>query len=185
MASSILGRTGVALLGGVAAMACTGAVAAQTVTLSYFVTNTSATTQSYSITETLGGVTFGGPLLLSGSIVGTVTDLDGDTASASSILGGSIYTAMIDGNDVFSLMTSYTFSAPGPFLSGSSPVQSFSAQPLVVGVSSTMSIHLEFELSPGDSVNFASVFTVVPAPAAFVALSGLAGLVGGSRRRRA
>lgn len=185
MASSILGRTGVALLGGVAALVLSTTAVAQSVNLNYFVTNNSDSTQSYNITETLGGITFAGPLLLSGSIIGTVTDLDGDTASASSLLGGSIYTAMIDGNDVFSLMTGFSFSAPGPFTSGSSLTQSFSEFPLIVGQSSSISIHLEFELSAGDSVNFASVFTVIPAPAAFVVLSGLTGLAGVGRRRRA
>jgi len=185
MASSMFGRTRVALPGGIAALVFSAAAAAQTVSLNYFVTNDSGTTQTYNITETLGGITFAGPLLLSGSISGTVTDLDGDTASASSLLGGSIYTAMIDGNDVFSLMTGYSFSAPGPFLAGSSQPQSFSAFPLFVGMSSSISIHLEFELSAGDSVNFASVFTVIPAPAAFAVLSGLTGLAGLGRRRRA
>ncbi len=126
--------------------------------------------------------------LMNGSIVGTVLDLTGDDATVSALGDSSIYTARIDFVDERSLMVDpFSASAGAPFFSGPVGPEDFGIPvPEVASqdVNTTIQIFLEFELSPGDSASFVSIFEIVPSPGGLAVL-GLAGLAGRRRRRRA
>lgn len=183
MASLMFGRVSMAIAAGVAAL--TASAAADTIILNYVVTNTSNATQTFTITaNNLASVA--GPTLISGSITGTVTDLNGNGATVAAVNGGSIYTALVDlFTPVRTLMSApFGFSA-GNFLSGIGGPQSFALEPSIQ-VNSFIGITLQFTLTAGDSASFTSIFTVVPipAPGAVVALGGLLCPVVLGRRRR-
>ncbi|MBX3354201.1 MAG: hypothetical protein KF724_00710 [Phycisphaeraceae bacterium] len=178
MASNLFGRAGLAVVG--AAVALTASADAATIIFNTVVTNTSNSVQTYSITET-AVASVAGPTLISGSVTGTVTDLNGNSATVAPVFGGSIYTAIIDlVNPVQSLLTGApaAFSA-GQFLSGNSTPEAFFNVPSIQ-VNNFISIRLEFTLTPGDSASFTSIFTVIPSPAGFAVMGGLVAL----RRRR-
>jgi hypothetical protein len=172
-----------AIAGGVAAL--TASAAADTIILNYVVTNTSNATQTFTITDNIAA-NVGGPTFISGSVTGTVTDLNGNGATvATSPAGSSIYSALIDLGTVRTLMDpGFSFSA-GNFLSATGGPQSFALEPSIA-VTAFIGITLTFTLTAGDSASFTSIFTVVPipAPGAAVALCGLAGSVALGRRRR-
>lgn len=188
MGSMTFGRSGVVLGGAVAALALVSAAAAETVIFNYVVTNTSNSVQTFTIFGTLDVAPIAGPTVMSGSITGTVTDLNGNGAEVTSDPFGvdSIYTAIVDGVDeVRYLMTDFSFDAAGPFLSGTGGPQAFANEAGPVGgVATKIGIRLEFTLSAGDSASFTSIFTIetIPAPAGMAVL-GL-GVVGLGRRRR-
>jgi len=186
MGSMTFGRAGVVLGGAVAAIAVASAASAETVIFNYVVTNTSNSVQTFTIFGTMLVAPIAGPTTMSGSITGTVTDLNGNGAEVTSDPFGvdSIYTAIVDGTDeVRYLMTDFSFEANGPFLSGTGGPQAFSNEAGPAGgVAISIAIRLEFTLTPGDSASFTSIFTIVPAPAALAVL-GL-GVVGLGRRRR-
>jgi hypothetical protein len=152
------------------------------------VTNTGATTETYSLLMSLGAGPIAGPTSLSGGVSGSVTNLAiGGSATLAAPTGGNIYSAFIDVSDPNTDPTAatlwgdpYSLVASGPFASAS---DSTSFDGLVGGsVNSNVAILLTFTLSPGDTATVNGVFTVVPAPGA-LALFGLFGLAG--RRRRA
>lgn len=155
------------------------------------VTNTSASTQTFFLDVALP---IGMPLastLIGGSITGTVTDLTGDGATVSAT-GDSdaIYRALTDVDGGFngtlagSLLVgasattgAFQSTTIGPDTFGSPiPSQPYGA------VNTNIAIRLAFTLTAGDSASFTSLFVVVPAPGAAVAMIGLMG-VGGRRRR--
>lgn len=158
------------------------------ITANIVVTNNSNVTQTFTLLTGMGtGVSFDNALV-SGSVVGTVTDLTFDDATVSAAPGGSIYTGLIDGGGVQTLLDDpFSQSAGGPLLSSEIGPASFGTpDPVSSGVPlvNQIGILLEFELSAGDSASFTAIFEVVPAPGVF-AVFGLAGLTGRRRRRRA
>ncbi len=126
--------------------------------------------------------------LMNGSIVGTVLDLTGDDATVSALGSSSIYTARINSVDERSLMVDpFAASAGAPFFSGPVGPEDFGIPTPEVAsqdVTTNIQIFLQFELSPGDSASFVSIFEIVPSPGGLAVL-GLAGLAGRRRRRRA
>jgi hypothetical protein len=179
MASKMLAGSG--LLAAVIAGSIGTTAAADTVILNYVVTNNSLVTTTFLITANeIANIS--GPTLMTGSVQGTVTDLNGDGAFVGVPASGFMYTALIDGVSAGAGMQ--LMNAPfaaGQFLSGTGGPE-FSG--IVVGpqVNATIGIMLEFTLSPGDSASFTSIFTVIPGPGV---LAGMAGLVALGRRRRA
>jgi hypothetical protein len=154
----------------------------------FVVTNNSAITQTFSITVNLPIGAIVPASVTGGSVTGTVTDLNGNGATVSAVGGGSIYTSLIDGSAWQSLLTGASASA-GNFLSSTIGPDSFGGPviPSLPGpaVVNTIGITLEFDLTPGDSASFTSIFVVEPIPGpGGVALLSVAGLVGMGRRRR-
>lgn len=156
------------------------------------VTNTSTTTQSLFVQITLPTNLAMPQTLVGGSITGTLTDLNGDGATLSSIGSNSIYTALTDlGFGTQALaggLLSSTSVSTGPFLSASIGPASFGdpipSQPHGA-VNENITVQFQFSLSAGDSASFTSIFVVEPVPApGAMALLGLAGLAAGRRRRR-
>ncbi|MBT8485408.1 MAG: hypothetical protein HKO59_06065 [Phycisphaerales bacterium] len=151
------------------------------------VTNNSDEFQSFSLLMTLGGVSPIGPSsLMAGSVGATVTNnqVDGD-ATLRAGAGGSVYSGLIDLASVATLWDDpYSLVATGPFATASDDT-SFGDPVKVPGpaVTDSISILLEFELSPRDSASVSGTFSVVPGPGALslLAVFGLAG----RRRRRA
>lgn len=184
MGSMTFGRSGVVLGGALAALAVASSAAAETVIFNYVVTNTSNAVQTFTIFGTADIDPIAGPTTMSGSITGTVTDLNGNGAEVTSDPQGvdAIYTAIIDGvNEVRYLMEDFSFAAPGPFLSGNGGPKQF-ANEVGPAVLDKISIRLQFTLSAGDTASFTSIFTIVPAPAGMAVLA--LGVVGAGRRRR-
>jgi len=180
----MFGRTGLGVLAGVAAL--TASAAAETVTLNFVVTNTGAVENEYTFNAFSAPFSLAGPLTMSGSITGTVTDLNGNTATVNpSAQGAFIYTALIGGVAQKSLMD--TGFGAGQFLSGNGgPVEFFNENTNVGSVNNQqLQIQIKFKLSAGDTASFTSIFTVVPAPGALVAMAGLIGSGAMFRRRRA
>ncbi|MFO0895742.1 MAG: hypothetical protein U0574_12400 [Phycisphaerales bacterium] len=183
MASFLNGRSGFALASIAAPFAAAAAANAAVVTVNYVVTNTSNSTQTFVYEQNIGAL-LGPSSIMTGSVTGTVTDLNGDGAEVTTVgQVGSIYTALIDGVGVRGLLgPGFSFNA-GQFLSSTSGSDSFTAEP-GPGVNSQIGIRFEFTLTAGDSASFTSIFTVnaVPAPGA-IGLLAVAGLVGLRRRR--
>ncbi len=157
------------------------------VTANIVVTNNSNSTQTFSLLMTQGTVVSFPDADMSGSVVGTVTDLTFDDATVAAASGGSIYTSFIDGTAVQSLLDDpFSQSAGGPLLSSQVGPASFGTpDPLASGedLDNDIAIFLEFTLSAGDSASFTAIFEVVPAPAALALFAGV-GLVSRRRRRR-
>lgn len=156
------------------------------------VTNTSDSTQTFFLDVALPINTPLAATLIGGSVTGTVTDLNGDGATVSSIpTGGPIYQALTDVDGGFngtlagSLLVAASAST-GAFQSATiGPEQFGSPIPSMPygAVNTNIAIRLAFTLTAGDSASFTSLFVVVPAPGVAVAMLGLLGV--GSRRRRA
>jgi hypothetical protein len=161
----------------------------------FVVSNTSAVTQTFTLTVTLplGGVV--GPFSeIGGSVTGSVTDLNGNGATLATAAGTPIYQALADGNIAGTLLNDPTSVSTGAFGSAVvGPAQFGDGGPggipslPYVAINTDIAITLTFTLTAGDSASFTSIFAVeasnIPAPGA-LALVGIAGLVG-SRRRRA
>lgn len=159
------------------------------------VVNLGLTPRTFTITFTANVGPQGPSTLTSGRVtdaLGSITLLSG---TLSSISGTPVYSALIDGspvhtllNDPFSATNSAfndQFGGPGAVLLGLVPA------PTVPGpaVSNTIGIRLTFALSPGAAVGIGAAFVVepVPEPTTVLLLAfGLGGLaVAGSSRRRA
>jgi hypothetical protein len=147
-------------------------------------TNTSGSTQTFTVTvispllQPISGQT-----QIQGSIGGSLVDTGpGAGATVAAPSGGSIYTALIDGNPVRTLMDDpFSFSVPEN-QADSIPSQSFPFEPGPIGAFNDIAIQHTFTLTAGDSVTFSSAFTVVPSPAG-LAIFAAAGLLGCRRRR--
>jgi len=162
------------------------------VTADLAVTNTSASVQSFFalVTLTLDQPITGGTLM-NGQVSAGVTDFLGTGATVSTISSGQfagdpIFTALIDGNEVQSLMNDPTNVTANPF-SSNSEAATFGQPGPIAGpdAMNTISVWLKFDLTPGDTANVVGTFQIVavPAPAALPALA-LFGLLAGTRRRR-
>lgn len=149
------------------------------------VTNTSAVTQTFVINVTLPiAPAFGAPSLIQGSVSGSLTDTSSATgfgtigfASLAAVTGGSVYTGLIDGTSVRTLLDD-PFSIAVLVNNGSSvigpadfgiPVR----ESIATATTTDIGIELRFQLSAGDSASFTSVFDVIPIPE-----PNTAGLVG-------
>src|SRR5262245_60866263 len=145
------------------------------------VTNTTATTQIYSVTVGLP-TSFGAPNLISGNITTGVIEGGGDTATVSTVPGQPIYKGQIDFNTVATLQ-----SDPFSVTTSTSNAVSASFGPTVsaVPVLGNIGIQLTFRLTAGDTASILSRFdvTAVPEPSS-LALSGLAVAVFAIGRRR-
>jgi MYXO-CTERM domain-containing protein len=151
-----------------------------------FVNNTLAT-QTYTIVVEVPVEAVGPGSFMDGSMGGSVTDANGSGfAMISALPEGAVYSALIDGNVVWTLLND-PFSASPANNGGTATYSDSFGQPVPVGgpsVTSTIGIMLQFQLTAGDSVAMTSFFRVEPIPApAGLALLGLAGLAGRSRRR--
>jgi hypothetical protein len=123
--------------------------------------------------------------VMQGSITGTLgSGVPGtNTATLAAVGGDSVYTALVDGvgvqtllDDPFSVSTSFTTGFGTADFGIPSPIPG----PAVVN---TIGIRHSFFLTAGDSATFSSAFVVnVPTPGT-VALMGLAGVVSLRRRR--
>jgi hypothetical protein len=154
------------------------------VTNFFTVTNNQAFTDLFTLTVLLPispAITPSSIML--GSIVGTVTDNNNNNAFVSAPTGGSIYTGLIDGLSVQTLMSDpFSEDAGGPMLSGVVGPASFGPTGGPAALTS-IAVTVSFLLSPGDSASFTAFFSVeVPGPAG-LPLIALFGLVGRRRRR--
>lgn len=147
--------------------------------------NNLAVAQTFTITVQIPiAPAIGAPITIQGSIVGGATDFNGNGVTLSNSTG-SIYTALVDGNPVQTLLDSpQSYSAGAGGSVGFGPA---SFGPFAIGSPATTSIGItiNFTLSPGDLASYTSVFTVTPEPGTLLLVgSGIAGLVAfGSRKR--
>ena len=159
------------------------------VTNNFTVTNNLAVDQTFIITSTIGVVPIGPSSLTSGSVGGSITDNNGNTATISDN-SAAIYTALIDGAAYQTLLDpvfSVTTSAGGTSLFGGVDFGLPPNSQPGPSISTDIGIRMEFILTPGDSVSFTSRFEVqaVPVPAAvWLFGSGLLGLVGIARHKK-
>lgn len=157
------------------------------VTNNFTITNTSGSTQTYSLGTTLGVVPAIPNGAMRGSIGFSLTDNNGNGATMATS-GTSIYKGTIDGNTARTLWdpaTSFTASF------GSTSSSTFFGFPTreaaPESIDTNIGLLITFSLTSGDSVSFTSNFDVVPVPvpaAVWLFGSGLLGLFGLSRRKR-
>ncbi len=124
--------------------------------------------------------------LMGGSVAGGLTT-DGDGGTLSSFGGDPVWAALIDGNQVQTLLNDpFAVSLPGFGSIGILPEAFGMPIPSMAGpaVNDTIGIRLRFTLSSGDQASFSTVFIVeaIPAPAGLAVL-GMFGVFGGRRRR--
>lgn len=151
----------------------------------YVIQNLSSEAITFEITVSLPTALAGTPWLYGGSVSGGLTT---QGAGEISSLGSALWTASSGANvigtlfdDPFSVARTEAGSSSLGFESFGDPIPSLPGPDL----GSDLSITLKFVLSGNSSASFTSVFVaLVPAPGA-VALLGLGGLLGASRRRRA
>jgi hypothetical protein len=157
------------------------------VTNNFTITNTSGSTQTYTLGTTIG-ITPAIPIgAMQGSIGFTLTDNNSNGATLATS-GVSIYQGEIDGNVARTLWNPTTsFTAPFASTSSSTYFGFPTREAAPESIDSDIGILITFSLTNGDSASFTSNFDVVPVPvpaAVWLFGSGLLGLFGLSRRKR-
>ena len=160
------------------------------------VMNTSTTSSTFyiQIAKDIDGIYSSGSLV-GGSVSGSFTDLNGNGVTVSSLSGGSIYSAFVDGSasDIFdgtnvgTLLNDASGSAIS-FFSGTFAGESFGDFPTIPGavgpvIDTNFGILLGFELTAGDTAAFTSSMAIATPAPGVLALFSIAGISG--RRRRA
>jgi len=159
------------------------------VTNNFAITNTSGSTQTFTIGTTIGVSPAIPNGLMRGSIGLSVTDNNNDGATLSTS-GQSIYTAFIDGTGARTLWdptTSFSPSFNGSTISDNINFGFPTRELAPESIDSTIGITITFSLTAGDSASFTSNFDVVPVPvpaALWLFGSGLLGFTMVARRRR-
>jgi len=156
------------------------------VTNNFTITNTTGSTQTYTMTTTLGITPVIPNGLMQGSIGFSLTDNNGGGATLATS-GASLYQGMIDGNVARTLWDSSTsFTAPFATISDSTffgfPTREIAPE----SIDSTIGITIMFSLTAGDSTSITSNFDVVPVPlpaAIWLFGSGILGLLGVAKRK--
>lgn len=154
------------------------------------VTNNSLMTQTFSISVLSPLDTTNFPFIcIGGSVVGSVSDGNGDGATLSSPAGGSLYSAIVDNNTVGTLLDDPFSVSAGSYLSAGVGPATFGApipsQVVATQATTNFGITLTFTLTAGDTASFTSIFVVegcIPGPAS-LALLAVAGMAGSRRRR--
>lgn len=149
--------------------------------------NTSEETQAFSVVVTLPVAVWANATTIGASIGGSVTDANSDgDALLSSISNGPVFNGLIDGAAWLPLFEGISVTAP--YAGGTTIISDVDglpgpSKPGPLGVDFTISITLDFNLTPGDRASFTGVFIVeyVPAPSAALLLVG--GALLGRRRR--
>ena len=169
-------------------------VAQESIVSNITVMNTSTTTNTFyiRIAQDIAGAYASGSLV-GGSVSGAFTDLNGNGVTVSSLSGGSIYSAFVDGDaaDIFDGTTVGTLlnDASGSaisFFSGTFAGESFGDFPTIPGevgpsIDTNFGILLGFELTAGDTAAFTSSMAIATPTPGVLALFTIAGI---SRRRR-
>ena len=161
-----------------------------TVSNTISVTNNTASTQTFVITVTLPiAPAFGPPSFIKGSVSGSVTDTsgDGNGATFATAGGNPVYTALIDGSSVATLLDAPLSIVTAGFGSANVPVDDFgipNAVSVPVATLTDIAITLRFSLTAGDSASLTSVFNVEPIPETGTAILLAVGLAGLARMGR-
>lgn len=156
------------------------------------VNNTSAVTQEYFLDIVLPIGMTTSHSYVGGSVTGTVTDLNGNGASLSSVGGAGLFTAVTDHGTANravagSLLSATTITAAAFQSSSLGPASFGDPIPSLLhrAAAENITVQFRFTLTAGDSASFTSIFVAeaIPAPGA-LALLGIAGLSGRRSRRR-
>jgi uncharacterized protein (TIGR03382 family) len=177
------------LVAATAALGLGATASANVVTLSQTFFNSSSSTRTYTYYQYATVAGGSGASVMSGSVTATVSDLNGNGAVLSAVGSLPIYTATVNDVAMRTLWQPFSNFNVGQFLSQSTTPGAFANEVIPGGSTSSdalLGIMLKFTLSAGDTVSFASTFTVsnVPGPGAMalLAVSGAAGV--GRRRKR-
>ena len=164
------------------------AASAEVVTISQTFFNSSNTTRSYSFYQYAPLAGGSAASVMGGSVSATVSDLNGNGATLGAVNGLAIYTATVNDVAVRTLWQPFASFNVGQFLSQSTTPGVFANEVIPGGATASdalLGIALRFTLSAGDTVSFASTFTVTNAPApGALALLAVSGAAGAGRRRR-
>lgn len=147
--------------------------------------NNLAVAQTFTITVIIPTAgTFGPPSTVSGSIGGSITDTTGNGATLTNFGTNSIYTALVDGSPVQTLLNNPQSYTTGAFGSQTFGPAGFGPTVVGYGATSTIGIQVQFTLSPGDIASYTSVFTLIPEPGTLMLVAaGIAGIAHMGRRR--
>lgn len=148
--------------------------------------NTTAFTQTYTVTVTLPIPSFAYNATVGSSVGITVTDGPSGGATGASVSPDGIYTGLVNGSTALLTLLPHPSSATCATNGCSDAEQDNSGLPLIAvapGFATSIGIQLKFTLSAGDQVGITSRFEIVPEPS-LAALLGLAALALGIRRSR-
>jgi hypothetical protein len=141
---------------------------------SFTLTNLSGSTQTFTVSATLGVLPIAGPTQLSGSFGdATYTDANGDASVT--VSADPFYRAEIDGGGVQDLGSFGFTTSGGPGISGTLSMEAF-AKSNPGGVVGTIGVAFPgFSLTPGDSLQVPFEFSVAAPEPAFASLFAIVG----------
>jgi MYXO-CTERM domain-containing protein len=169
-----------------AAAGIASAASASVVRINQTFYNTTAQAKTYDVLQSITLLDATPNAVISGTVASVLTDLNGDGASVASIGTTAIYTALLQDSAVQTLLPGGWQFSVGQYLSDASTPASFGNVAVQSANSGSMAIHLQFTLSAGDKVTFASNFVLTPTPApGALGLAAVAGIGARGRRRRA